>query len=236
MSEKGKLFLIPSAIAQGTGPNFLNKQIEEAIRETSYFLVENVREARRFISSLKLGIDISQLQFEQLDKKTRYEQLPGLFSRASESENIGVISDAGCPGVADPGALAVKYAHDHNITVIPLVGPSSLLLALMGSGLNGQSFAFVGYLPINPKEAKGEIQKLETHSRRQNQTQLFIETPYRSDKMLQLLLATLQPSTQLCVASNLMGENELLRTKMVSDWKKKPPILGKQPTVFLFLA
>lgn len=236
MSTKGKLYLIPSAIAPDTGRLFLNRQIELALENTSHFLAENIREARRFISSLQLGIDISTLHFEQLDKKTKEDKLPGLFAPIAEGHNLGVISDAGCPGVADPGALAVKYAHQHNIEVIPLVGPSSLLLALMGSGLNGQSFAFAGYLPIDPKEARLQLQKLEIVSRKQQQTQLFIETPYRSDRILQTLTSSLQADTLLCIASNLMGNNALLKTQRIKDWRKKPPILGKQPTVFLFLA
>lgn len=234
--DKGQLFLIPSAIADDTGPVILNEQIKHAILNTSFFLAENIRESRRFISSLKLGIDISSLNFEQLDKKTRETDVKKLLKPLFEGQNMGVLSDAGCPGVADPGALAVKVAHLQKIKVVPLVGPSSLLLALMGSGLNGQSFTFVGYLPIKTGEAIKRIHALEQTSRQLNQTQLFIETPYRSDRMLQLLLKHLHPSTSLTVASDLTGKSEFIITKIVSQWRLGHHIIGKTPTVFLFLA
>ena len=234
--SKGQLFLIPSTIADGTGPEILNEQVKHAILNTSFFLAENIREARRFISSLRLGIDISSLKFEQLDKKTQEVDVKKLLKPLLQGENMGVLSDAGCPGVADPGALAVKVAHQRNIRVVPLVGPSSLLLGLMGSGLNGQSFAFVGYLPIKTGEAIKRIQALELTSRKINQTQLFIETPYRSDRMLELLLKHLHSSTSLTIASDLTGKSEFIITKLVSQWRQVQHTIGKTPTVILFLA
>ena len=206
------------------------------MRTTSYFLAENIRESRRFISSLNLGIDISSLTFEQLDKNTSEADLSSLLAPLFNGANIGLLSDAGCPGIADPGAMAAKFVHQKNGRVVPLVGPSSILMALMASGLNGQSFAFVGYLPIDPKEAKSKIKTLEQNSIRNNQTQIFIETPYRTDKLFQLLLKSLAPSTLLTVASDIMGKNEIIRTLTVQKWNSLRPEFGKQPTVFLFLS
>lgn len=234
--SKGQLFLIPSAISAGTGPNILNEQIKDAILKTSIYLAENIREARRFISSLKLGIDISSLTFEQLDKKTTPADALKKMQPLLSGKNIGVLSDAGCPGIADPGALAVKIAHEKGIKVVPLVGPSSIVLALMGSGLNGQSFSFVGYIPIKTNEAIQRIQALEQQSKKIHQTQIFIETPYRSDRMLLLLLKCLHPTTLLTIASDLTGITEFLATKPVSEWRKSAHRIGKTPTVFLFLA
>ena len=234
--SKGQLFLIPSAISIGTGPNILNEQIKNAILNTSIYLAENIREARRFISSLKLGIDISSLSFEQLDKKTTPSDVLKKMRPLFLGKNIGVLSDAGCPGIADPGALAVKIAHEKGIQVVPLVGPSSIVLALMGSGLNGQSFSFVGYIPIKTNEAIQRIKELEQQSKKIHQTQIFIETPYRSDRMLLLLLKYLQPTTLLTIASDLTGNTEFILTKPVLEWRKSTHSIGKTPTVFLLLA
>ena len=234
--SKGHLYLIPSAISSDSGLQTVTEQVKNTVLDTRHYLAENIREARRFISSLKLGIDISTLHFEQLDKKTPDETIKKLLQPLFDEENLGVLSDAGCPGIADPGAMAVKVAHRYNIKVIPLVGPSSLLLALMGSGLNGQSFSFHGYLPINVTEAIKEIKSLEQQSRKTNQTQMFIETPYRTDKLFQLLVKHLLPTTLLTVASDLTGKFEFINTKYIADWRKKSQHFGKQPTVFLFLA
>lgn len=235
-NKTGILYLIPSAIAPETGSLFLNKQMEGVLRQTNYFLAENIRESRRFISSLRLGIDISGLRFEQLDKNTSELELAELLAPLENGDNVGLLSDAGCPGVADPGAIAVKYVHKKNGHVIPLVGPSSILMALMASGLNGQSFAFMGYLPIDVKEATAKIKSLEQHSRKFNQTQIFIETPYRTDKLFQMLLKTLHPTTLLTVASDIMGEKETIRTASVNEWRSFHLVFGKQPTVFLLLS
>jgi 16S rRNA (cytidine1402-2'-O)-methyltransferase len=234
--SKGRLFLIPSVIAADTGQQTTTEQVKTAIQSTRFYLAENIREARRFISSLKLGVDISSLNFEQLNKNTPEPAIRNLLQPLFDGENLGVLSDAGCPGIADPGALAVKMAHRNNIRVIPLVGPSSILLALMSSGLNGQSFSFHGYLPIKVAEAIKEIKLLEQQSRKNQQTQIFIETPYRTDKLLQLLVDQLHPATLLTVASDVTGKLEFIRTMTIAGWRKKSRQIGKQPTVFLFLA
>lgn len=234
--SKGTVYLIPSVIAPNTQEKAIPKQVREVIHNTHYFIAETIRESRRFISSLKLGIDISTLHFEKVNKDTPVHEAEKHLRPALEGHNIGVLSDAGCPGVADPGALIAGIAHKFGLKVVPLVGPSSLLLALMASGLNGQSFAFNGYLPIDSKEASRKILSYEKASRTYEQTQVFIETPYRSDRTLELLLKNLSSESLLCVARNITGESELIRSKPVAQWKAKKITIGKEPTVFLFLA
>ncbi|TVP50579.1 MAG: SAM-dependent methyltransferase [Mongoliibacter sp.] len=230
---KGKLFLIPSPLAENTADTVISPQIKEIIKNTSYFLVENVRTARRFISSLRLGLTIENLDFQILDKKTRPAELEKIIQPIFEGKDIGVISEAGCPGIADPGAIAVTYAHAKGIQVIPLSGPSSMFLALMGSGFNGQSFTFHGYLPIQKKERVQAIKTLEAESQKNRMTQIFMETPFRNNHLLDDLLAHLRPDTQLCIAKNLTGSDEFIQTKSVKDWKKVKIDLHKIPTVFV---
>lgn len=233
---KGNIYLIPSAIAPNTQDGLLTAQLQDTLTNTRYFIAENVREARRFISSLKLGITIENLIFFQLDKHNPAKGIRKMLKPALEGNNIGLLSDAGCPGVADPGAEVVKIAHQLGLPVIPLVGPSSIILGLMGSGLSGQNFRFNGYLPVDSKELQIKLRELAIHSSRFNETQIFIETPYRSDKMLSQILNSLNDNTQLCIASNVMSEEQLIMTKSVAEWRKNKPILGKAPTVFLFLS
>lgn len=234
--KKGIIYLIPSAIAQGTPNEVVSQQVLDVVKSTTYFLAETIRESRRFISSLKLGIDISSLEFEKVDKDTTDSEAEKYLTHALKGENIGILSDAGCPGVADPGAQVARIAHKLNLQVVPLVGPSSLLLALMASGLNGQSFAFNGYLPIESKEASQKIKQFEKVSRSQNQTQLFIETPYRSDRTYEILLKSLNQNSLLCVATDITGVNESIKMLQISEWKKQKLTIGKKPTVFLFLS
>ncbi len=234
--KKGVIYLIPSVISPDTATQVLPPQILEAVKGTRFFLAETIRESRRFISSLKLNIDISTLQFEQVNKDTSASETEKYLAPALKGENIGVLSDAGCPGVADPGAEVARIAHKLGLRVVPLVGPSSLLLALMASGMNGQSFAFNGYLPIDMKEAAQKINQFEKASRNQHQTQLFIETPYRSDRTLGVLIKNLHPDTLLCVAKDITGTKEYIKTMPVSQWKKQKITIGKEPTIFLFLA
>jgi len=174
------LYLVPTILAAETAGSVLSPQIKEVVKTTDYYFVENIRTARRFISELKLGKIIDELHFFEVDKDTNIEQIRKYFKQIPQNQDIGVISEAGCPGVADPGALAVKVAHQIGIKVVPLVGPSSILLALMGSGFSGQSFVFHGYLPIDKIERAKKIKVLETDSRKQ-QTQIFMETPFRND-------------------------------------------------------
>jgi 16S rRNA (cytidine1402-2'-O)-methyltransferase len=176
------------------------------------------------------------LHFEVLNKDTKEQALDELLKPLKNGYDIGVISESGCPGVADPGALAVAYAHQHNIQVVPLVGPSSVLLALMASGLNGQKFAFHGYLPIDGNEAAKAIKSLENESRTKNQTQIFIETPYRNNSLMEHLIKHLHPNTRLSIAVDITGADESIQTKEIKDWAVNKPSLGKVPAVFCFLA
>lgn len=230
---KGNLYLIPTSIADGTSTEMLTPQLTSVIKELNYFLVENVRTARRFISSLKLNITIEDLKFEVLDKNTTEPQTNELCAPALTGTDIGIMSEAGCPGIADPGNMAVKFAHQHKVRVIPMVGPSSIFMALMASGFNGQSFAFHGYLPIDKKQRIAKIRELEKLAFKIGQTQIFMETPYRNDKLLLDILNTCGKSTNLCIARNVTGENELIRTLSIGEWKRSKPKLHKAPTVFL---
>lgn len=232
----GKLYLIPTVIAPDTFDQTLPAAVKATANNIKYFLVENVRTARRFLSALGIEQAISSLHFELLDKRTTEEELQCLLAPLKQGEDIGIMSEAGCPGVADPGALAVAYAHRQGINVVPLVGPSSFLLALMGSGFSGQSFVFHGYLPIDKGVRANTIKKIEQQSRELQQTQIFMETPYRNNQLLDALLKSCHPKTHLCIARNLTGTNELLKTMRVKDWKSQVPDLHKVPTVFLLSA
>lgn len=234
--KKGKLYLIPNVIANDTQQAVITPQVYQVLPTIAHFLVEDLRTARRFLSSLKIFDSIESLNFQILDKDTKSEELPSLFSPIFQGLNIGIISEAGCPGVADPGAAAVMFAHANRMQVIPLVGPSSLLLALMASGLNGQRFTFHGYLPIDAKESSTVIRNLEKESRQKNQTQIFIETPYRNNHLKRVLLKNLQKETLLSIAVDLTGEKEDIRTLPVREWTNVEVDLPKVPAVFLFLA
>ena len=232
----GILYLIPNIIADDTQRSVIAPHVIEALKTINQFLAEDTRTARRYLSGLKIYESIESLHFEVLNKDTKEMELESLMKPLSEGKNLGVISESGSPGVADPGALAVEYAHKKKIKVVPLVGPSSILLALMASGLNGQQFAFNGYLPIDSKQAATKIKQLENESRQKNQTQIFIETPYRNNQVLKSLTDNLNPNSHLCVAFNLTGKDEFIKTQTVSAWKKQIPTLSKEPAVFLFLA
>lgn len=236
MSNKGTLFLIPNSIAENTQDVVIGPHVRDHLPKIRHFLAEDARNARRYLSSLKIYPSIEELSFSVLDKHTTEEELEELFKPLTEGHHLGVLSDSGCPGIADPGALAARYAHRHGFSVRPLTGPSSLVLALMGSGLNGQHFAFHGYLPIESKEAAKLIRDLEKESRAKNQTQIFIETPYRNNAIFQNLLKTLHEQTLLCVAIDLTGSQERLETKTVKHWRAQTVEWPRQPAVFLFLA
>jgi len=236
MMSKGKLFLIPNTIAENTQYSVIPLHAKEVLPSIEHFLVEDVRTARRFLSSLKIYSSIEALHFDVLNKETLISKLPELMNPIQDGKNIGVISESGCPGVADPGAVAVNYAHENNIQVIPLVGPSSLLLALMASGLNGQQFAFQGYLPIDAKDAAQRLKDLERESKTKNQTQIFIETPYRNNSVLDYFLKNLHAETRLTIALDITGQHEFIRTLKIADWKKQKENWPKTPAVFLFLA
>ncbi|MEY2706121.1 MAG: hypothetical protein RL407_2183 [Bacteroidota bacterium] len=233
---KGKLFLIPTVLADDTAAQVISPQVREVILHTKFFLVENLRTARRYISSLKLGLTIDEISLEVLDKDTPSQQVASLMEPLLKGEDMGIISEAGCPGIADPGALAVAYAHQKGIQVVPLAGPSSLFLALMGSGFSGQSFAFHGYLPIDKKDRVAALKRLEQESLREKRAQLFMETPFRNNQLLADALQTLSPPTQLCIAKNLTAADEMIQSKSVAAWKLHPPDLHKVPTVFILQA
>jgi len=232
----GKLYLIPNVIADDTQNVVITAQVRNELPHIVHFLAEDIRTARRYLSSLRIYESIEPLHFGVLNKDTKPQELEQLFEPVAKGHDMGVISESGCPGVADPGALAVRYAHDRGIRVVPLVGPSSLLLALMASGLNGQRFAFQGYLPIDAREAAQAVKEFERESRQKNQTQLFIETPYRNNAVFEVLTKNLNPETLLCVAVEVTGKEESILTQPVSRWRKTSPAWPKAPAIFLFLA
>ncbi len=230
-----KVYLIPNIIAPQTETLVVTPQVRDVIAKIDFYLAENIRNARRFISSLKIK-PVDQLHFEQLDKNTSDQQLAELVAPLMEGQPLGIISEAGCPGIADPGSMVVAWAHKQGIEVIPLVGASSILLALMASGLNGQHFEFHGYLPIEGVQRQRTIKRLENESAKNRKTQIFMETPYRNQALMTALMQFCQESTKICVACNLTGEDQLVRTMTVTQWKKSLPDLHKKPTIFLLLA
>lgn len=228
-----ELFLVPNVLSDGDWQNVLPARVFPVLTQTRYFIVENIRTARRFLKQVNREINIDELVFFELNKHTQISDLPGFLKPLEQGENVAVISEAGCPGIADPGADIVKIAHQNGYKVVPLVGPSSIVLALMASGLNGQQFAFNGYLPVKAGERQKTISNLENLAQKTGQTQIFIETPYRNNQMIDDLLKTCSPATLLCIAANLTGENEFVVTKTISQWKGKTPDLHKQPAIFL---
>ena len=234
--QSGKLFLIPTVIAEGTQEAVIPQQVRQVLPLLDYFLAEDIRTARRFLSSLKVYQSIEALRFETLDKDTPERDLGRLLQPLLLGKSIGLLSESGCPGIADPGSLAVRWAHSNKVQVVPLVGPSSLLLALMASGLNGQQFAFHGYLPVEPQQLVARLRELEKESRSKNQTQIFIETPFRNNHLFDYLKKTLHPATHLFVGLDLTSPGEFAQTQTIEQWRKSPVAWPKAPAVFLFLA
>lgn len=228
--KEQKLYLIPVPLAENTALQVLPAQVIEAIAGLDVFFVENVRTARRFISSLKLGKTIDDLIFIELNKETplteTWEHLTTL------EKDAGIMSEAGCPGIADPGAVAVSLAHQSGMQVVPLTGPSSILLTLMASGMSGQSFTFHGYLPIDKMQRKRALQQIEKDALHKQQTQLFMETPFRNNALLDTMLETFRPDTSLCIGANLTAPTEQVRTMTIEKWKKQKPDLHKIPAIF----
>lgn len=232
--DKGRLFMIPNLIASVNPDTCFSNLWKTEITHIRHFVVEDVRSARQFLSSLKIFPSIEELSFGVLNRETPAEALPGLLSVLQEGKDIGIISESGCPGVADPGSLAVAWAHDHHIQVRPMVGPSSIILALMASGMNGQRFTFQGYLPIEQQTLHAAISRLEKESKSGNITQIFIESPHRNNRLLGSLKKVLSPQVRLCVACDLTGPTEKIISGMVQNW---PEIeLPKMPCIFLFQA
>jgi 16S rRNA (cytidine1402-2'-O)-methyltransferase len=228
-----KLYLIPNVLSEVDWHNVLPTQLFPILTNTRHYIVEDVRTARRFLKLVNREINIDECKFYELNKRTSDSDIPSFLMPIEQGFDVAVISEAGCPGVADPGANVVKIAHQNGYRVVPLVGPSSILLALMASGMNGQNFAFKGYLPVKPIERVKEIEVLEKRVINQQQTQIFIETPYRNNHLISDLLKSCSPTTLLCIAANLTGENEFIATKTIQQWKKKVPDLHKQPAIFL---
>lgn len=232
MIEKA-LYLLPVTLGDTSVGKVLPAYNKEIIVEIKHFIVEDVRSARRFLKKVELQINIDELTFYPLNKHTSPEAISGYLKPLMEGLPMGVISEAGCPAVADPGADVVAIAQRKGLKVVPLVGPSSIILSVMGSGFNGQSFAFHGYLPIEPGERTKRLKELEARIYAEHQTQLFIETPYRNNKMMEEILKTCRPQTKLCIAANITCEGEYIRTKTVKEWKGNLPDLNKIPCIFL---
>lgn len=227
------LYLIPVLLGETSIEKVIPSYNTGIISELRFFIVENIRTARRFLKKCNPEIDIDELIFLELNKHTDKKDISGFLDPMKRGVSIGVMSEAGCPGVADPGADVVAIAQQKGYKVVPLVGPSSILMAVMASGFNGQSFAFHGYLPIDSNERINKLKQLETICYKEDQTQLFIETPYRNMKLAEDILEHCKPQTQLCIATNISCEDEQIITKSVKAWKGNLPDLNKKPTIFL---
>lgn len=229
----GKLYLIPTRLGDNPPLEVLPISVKKMIEEIDDYIVENEKTARRFIKKIYARKQQSSLNLSLLNKFTQPEELPGFLDACKQGKSMGLLSEAGCPAIADPGADIVRIAHDEHIQVVPLVGPSSIILALMGSGMNGQSFTFNGYIPIDKQERKSSLKKMERLSFEHNQTQIFIETPYRNNSILEEMIQTLHPQTRICVACDLTLPTEYIKTKTAAEWKSIPLDLHKRPAIFL---
>ena len=233
---KGKLYLIPSPLGDYDPDVVIPAPTLDLLQRIGCYVVEEVRTARRYLSRAGLKGHIQELEFHELNEHTSAADVERLVALFEDGRDVGLISEAGLPAVADPGAALVALCHRHGIEVVPQVGPSSLMMALMASGLNGQSFTFCGYLPAKTEERRSAIKSIEKTSQSKRQTQIFIETPYRNDAMFSDLLQSCRPSTSICIAADITMPDEFIRTKTVAEWKKENPIIGKRPCVFLMLA
>lgn len=233
---KGKLYLIPSPLGEGDPREVLPAPLFERIGLLDTFVVEEVRTARRFLSAAGLRGKIDTLTFYELNEHTAEADAASYVKLLEDGRDVGLISEAGLPAVADPGSVLVRAAHQRDIEVVPFVGPSSLMMALMSSGMNGQSFAFNGYLPVKQPQRRARLAELEKLSRRSGQTQIIIETPYRNDALLADMLETLSAETRLCIAANITQPDALIRTKTIGEWKRDAIAIGKRPCVFVLSA
>lgn len=231
--SNGTLFLIPTYLSDSNDASFMSPMVSEVIKNTSHYFVENVRTARRFISSLKTGVVIEELEFVVLDKKSNWDQMYPLFEPVRQGKDMAVMSEAGVPCLADPGNLAVSFAHQTDVRVVPLPGTSSIQMALIASGFNGQKFTFHGYLPIDKNPRQQKIRELEKLSA-SGYTQLFMETPYRNHQLLKDILKTCRPDTLLNIASDISGTNEFIRTLPIYKWKSTDIQIHKIPAIFSF--
>jgi 16S rRNA (cytidine1402-2'-O)-methyltransferase len=229
----GKLYLIPTTMGDCDPMDVLPQTVKRTIDFIDYYIVENEKTARKSIKEVHPEKKQSELILFVLNKRTEVKEHQDFIQPLLEGKNVGLMSEAGCPGVADPGAVIVKLAHEKGIQVVPLVGPSSILLAMMASGMNGQSFTFHGYLPIDKDEKRASFKSLERTSFEKNQSQIFIETPYRNNNLLEDLLQTLHLETHLCIATDITLPTEYIKTKRISAWKKETIDLHKRPTIFI---
>jgi len=233
----GTLYLLPCTLGDTPAEQVLPQHVIDIARRLKHFVVEQPKTTRQFLSALKPEHPIQSLHFATLNEHTESRELEGLLAPLLAGEDVGIVSEAGCPGIADPGADLVNLAHRRGIRVVPLVGPSSILLALMASGLNGQCFAFHGYLPVAEADRNKAIAALEAESAKRKQTQMFIETPYRNEKLFAALLTRCRPQTLLCVACDITLPGEQIQTRSIAQWKTQPPPqLNKRPSLFLLLA
>ncbi|NLX28780.1 MAG: SAM-dependent methyltransferase [Bacteroidales bacterium] len=228
-----KLYLIPNVLGETPWQQVLPATVPEVVARLSVFYVEDLRNARRFLKKCVPTLEIDALRFYELTKETGEREAAGYLEPLLEGLDAGVISEAGCPGVADPGALMVRLAHQHGIPVVPLVGPSSILLALMASGFSGQHFTFHGYLPVKSAERIRKLLQLERTAATTGETQIFMETPYRNNALVADMLKYGQPGTPLCIAANITTDQEMIHTQSIAAWRKNPPDLNKQPAIFL---
>ena len=234
--SKGCLYLIPSPLGDNDPAEVIPSPVLDSLRNFKTFVVEEVRTARRYLSRAGLKGSIGDLEFHELNEHTDQATVESYLKLFEDGNDVALISEAGLPAVADPGAQLVALAHRHGITVIPAVGPSSLMLALMASGLNGQSFAFCGYIPAKTDERRNRLRTLEKVSAQLKQTQILIETPYRNDSLFADILSTCSPSVRLCVDANITMPDAYIKTRKVGEWKKEGLVIGKRPCVFLILA
>ena len=233
---KGKLYLIPSPLGENDPAEVIPAPVLASLEGFKTFVVEEIRTARRYLSRAGLKGRIGELQFYELNEHTEAATIEGYLKLFDNDNDVALISEAGLPAVADPGAQLVALAHAHDIQVVPAVGPSSLMLALMSSGLNGQSFAFCGYIPAKTDERRSKLRTLEKVSGQLKQTQILIETPYRNDSLLNDILSVCSASTRICIAANITMPDAYIKTKTVAQWKKEGIVIGKRPCVFLILA
>ena len=231
--KQGKLILIPNLIGEENFQDSITKKIVQTIKKTNFYIVENTRSARRYIKKIVPEKSIEEIIFFGYGKHNTFNIEEDFLQNILSGNDIGLISEAGVPAVADPGSKIVEYAHQYNIKVIPLVGASSILLALMSSGMNGQNFAFNGYLPIDKKDQIKKIKYLENISKKTNQTQIFMETPYRNNKLFKTLISVCNNNTKLCIATNITQDNESIITKNIREWKTMKINIDKQPSIFL---
>lgn len=233
-TSKGKLYLLPAPLGDNAHSETMPISVKNKMDALNYYIAENEKTARRYIKKIAPEKSQPELKFWILNKRTEVSEIPTFLEACLNGKDMGLLSEAGCPGIADPGAEVVRIAHEKGIQVVPLVGPSSILLTMMSSGLNGQNFAFHGYLPIDKHEKKQEIKRLERISLEQNQAQIFIETPYRNEKFFEDLKQNLHPSTLLCIGCDVTLNSEYIKTQTITQWKKTKPDLHKKPAIFIF--